>query len=596
MGKPTDTSTTSVPIRIVQTETAWQHVRQALRSCNMLAVDILTDGHDPRTDQVRILTLATVDEVYVLDVSHLRDLGALVELFRDPRRLKIMHHGKRVLLFLAELLDFQEPLGRLCVTVFDTLLAAQLLQHVSREVELSELVRLKLNQELPVPSVLDGHLQPSQNLLELAGRSTATLFPLRQVLRDELVRADLVTVAKLEFDLVPVVADMERTGIYINLAEWNKTWEVYRKQREELSRAVSESLGSHMPRSLFGTPLFNPDSPQQTLEALKRIGLDLPHTGDSLLRQYADRFPAVRDLLAYRGVAKLISSCGDVFPQYVHPKTKRIHPTFHQIGARTGRMSCSEPNVQQVPKRTDIRSCFQAAPGNVFVVADYSQVELRVAAALAQDRRMIQAYRKRQDLHRLTASLLTGSSPDKVSPADRDAAKAVNFGLLYAMGARGLARYAKSQYGVDMSVAQAEAFRHRFFAAYQGIRQWHERALRDMQRAERGANVELRSVAGRRFIYHGQQKLTWFLNTPVQSSAADLMKKAMLRVHHALAAAKVGRIIAVVHDELLVEAPAGQGKEIAFIVSREMEAAGAEFFPEVPFEAEARIVPNWAGG
>lgn len=580
-------------VHIVRGPETFVRMLARLGQTRIMGLHVHATGPDPLHDAVRLLLIATDELVFVVDTSKVLDLTGLVPLIQDPGRLKVFHNGKRTLRYLAQLFGYEEPLGTLSPSVFDTFIASQLLGLPQGEGGLRSLAVHHFPQAASLSSddSASGIESESESSVRSLGATAGFLLPLRQVLRGQLIENDLVHVAKIEFDLVPVMADMEQTGIYLNQGAWNQVWAPYYVQREKLTEELGSTLGATMQQSLFGSAVFNPDSQQQTLEALRRLGLDLPHTGESLLRQHADTYPQVRTLLEYRTVAKLISSCGDLFPQYIHSATGRIHASYHQLGARTGRMSCSDPNIQQVPRIKEVRSCFQAQPGNVLVTADYSQVELRVAAALSGDRRMLQAYRDRQDLHRLTASLIQGIRTQDVSDQDRQAAKAVNFGLLYAMGAAGLAKYAQSQYGVTLSLSQAEAFRHRFFNAYTGIRRWHDEAKRLLNTAKEQV-VEVRSVAGRRYRFHGEGRLAAFLNAPVQGSAADIMKRAMVRVHHALTPLR-GRIIGVVHDELLVEVPEETSAQAAAVVRTEMEAAGSEFFDQVPFEAEARVVPGW---
>lgn len=163
-------------------------------------------------------------------------------------------------------------------------------------------------------------------------------------------------------------------------------------------------------------------------------------------------------------------------------------------------MSCGGPNIQQIPRDKQFRACFTAPAGSKLVIADYSQIELRVVAEISKDRRMIEAYRNGEDLHRLTASLLTGKRIEEVLKAERQSAKAVNFGLVFAMGARGLQGYASETYGVDMSLEQAEQFRNRFFQAYQGVAAWHKQLQDHPPR-------ESRTLAGRKFVFGGNSGL-----------------------------------------------------------------------------------------
>ncbi|NLN26715.1 MAG: bifunctional 3'-5' exonuclease/DNA polymerase [Firmicutes bacterium] len=586
------TEASTPTLHLIGDSRALGRVVSALADQHIVGVHLEAQGPDPRTDRAETLYIATPGTVYGVDLQAVRDLSPLLPLITDGKRLKVFHHGKHTLSFLGILLGWTGALGSLSPSLFDTYIASQLLDLNAAGHSVEDLVEQHFPSGLPRPKLAGESPLLSPGVLQGAARAAA-LLPLREVLRPRLIEWDMVRVGKLEFDLVPAVADMELAGISIDMDRWQKVWAPYRARRSALAEKLAHLLGDREQQSLFGAPRFNPDSHQETLEALRRLGLPVTNTGESHLRPSAQRHPAVRTLLEYRDVAKLIDSCGDLFPRFVHPQTGRVHARYNQIGARTGRMSCHDPNIQQVPREPEIRACFRAEPGNVLIVADYSQVELRVAAALSGDPRMLAAYRRGEDLHKLTASLISSIPVDRVGKEQRQAAKAVNFGLLYAMGAAGLARYAATQYGVHMTTQQAEAFRRRFFAAYTGIRQWHDAARRLLAQAAHGS-VEVRSVAGRRYLFNAEARLSTLLNAPVQGSAADIMKRAMVRLHYALAPLH-GRIVAVVHDELLVEVPQVAAAEAASLVRAHMEAAGNEFFPSVPFAVEADVRTAWGG-
>lgn len=242
--------------------------------------------------------------------------------------------------------------------------------------------------------------------------------------------------------------------------------------------------------------------------------------------------------------------------------------------------------MQQIPRNHDFRGCFVPAPGNSMIIADYSQIELRVAAQIARDSRMIEAYRTGGDLHRLTASLVTGSPIEKITKEQRQAAKAVNFGLIFAMGARGLQAYSQDVYNVDMSLEEAEDFRERYFKAYKGIRKWHDSIKNNPPRVSR-------SLTGRRYFHREDAGLAGLYNTPVQGSAADIIKNALGLLEKALKGTKAS-IIAVVHDEILLESPSEFALKAAAILKQTMEEAGKPYMPDVPLVAEAEIASSWA--
>ncbi|HNH84830.1 MAG TPA: DNA polymerase, partial [Acidobacteriota bacterium] len=386
---------------------------------------------------------------------------------------------------------------------------------------------------------------------------------------------------KIEFDCVRAVAEMELAGISLNLDRW----EALRKQistvRDTLAIRLREAFGG----GFLGE--INLDSPTQVQRALAMRGIQVSGTSRWELARFSDH-PEVRLFQEYRKASKLCSAFLDTLPKFIHPQTGRLHPVYEQCLVVSGRFSCHSPNLQQLPHDREFRACFIPAEGHSFVIADYSQIELRVAAQLSQDERMMDAYRANQDLHLLTASLITGKPMGSVTKADRQAAKAVNFGLLYGQGAQGLKSYAKQSYGVDLTLADAERFRDRFFLAYQGIATWHRQTARNQKKIR-----ETRTLIGRRRLIEKPLELPTLLNLPVQGTAADITKLALAKILPQLAPFGA-HIVGCIHDEILLETPTDCAQEVARLLSGAMEAAGNESLGEVPVIAEASIGQTWA--
>jgi DNA polymerase I-like protein with 3'-5' exonuclease and polymerase domains len=291
--------------------------------------------------------------------------------------------------------------------------------------------------------------------------------------------------------------------------------------------------------------------------------------------------------LEYRRVTKAIQSFLSPMPEHIKSTTGRLHPSYYQLGAYSGRFSCGNPNIQQIPRGKEFRECFIPDKGNKLIIADYSQIELRVAAEIAKDDTMLKAYMENMDLHALTASPIANKPIENITKQERQAAKAVNFGLIYAMGARGLQGYAKSVYGVELSLEEAELFRSRFFNAYSGIAKWHDRM-------KKASNIgESRTLSGRRILFGEQPALTGLLNMPVQGTAADIVKKALVMLVP-VTKRLGGSIIATVHDEILLEVPEPSAQEAANELKSIMEAAGAYYLKKVPVVAETIIADSWA--
>ena len=271
----------------------------------------------------------------------------------------------------------------------------------------------------------------------------------------------------------------------------------------------------------------------------------------------------------------------------INSATGRLHPQYGQIGAWSGRMSCWNPNIQQIPRDLNFRTCFVAAPGKKLIIADYSQIELRVAAQISGDKRMIDAYKKGEDLHTLTASLVSDVSVDAVTKAQRQSAKAVNFGLIFGMGAASLQQYAQQSYGVEITLEQAALFRNSFFKAYPGIAGWHKH-IKDTKPTEE------RSLSGRKFIFDKDSGFSGLYNTPVQGTAADIAKVALGMLVKRVKGTSI-KAVAAVHDEILLEADAEEAQQAAVMLKEVMEEAGNSILKTVPCVAEVEIANSWAG-
>jgi DNA polymerase-1 len=290
---------------------------------------------------------------------------------------------------------------------------------------------------------------------------------------------------------------------------------------------------------------------------------------------------------------KKLTSFGDRYAAHINPATGRIHASFAIGGTDTGRLACRNPNIQNPPKESDFRALFAASDGRVMVVADYSQIELRVMALVAQEKTMLAAYRQGIDLHRKTVAALTGVPLDAVTKAQRQLAKAVNFGLLFGQGAAGLAKYAKTQYGVDMSIKQAEQYRQAFFDTYPGLRRWQRRTA---ELAEASHSIKTPSGRVRTFKRkRGKSYYTAFLNTPVQGGAAEVMLAALAALDRRLKGLDA-KLVNVVHDEIVLDVAADQAQAAKTAVEEAMVEGMLSVFPRADCNGlvEAHSGCNWA--
>jgi DNA polymerase I len=397
---------------------------------------------------------------------------------------------------------------------------------------------------------------------------------------------------EIEIPLVPVLARMEANGILIDGDE-------LRKQSADLSRRM---LAAQQKATELAGRTFNLDSPKQLqallfdelkLPALVKTPTGQPSTNEEALEAIADQHELPRIILDYRGLAKLRSTYTDKLPEMIDPDTGRVHTSYHQAGAATGRLASSDPNLQNIPIRTDdgrrIRKAFIAPPGRKLVACDYSQIELRIMAHLSEDAGLLRAFAAGADIHRATAAEVFGKPLDDVSGNERRAAKAINFGLMYGMSAFGLARQ------LDIGRGEAQDYIALYFNRYPGVRDFMERTRKEAH--ERGY---VETVFGRRLyldninarnqgLRAGAERAA--INAPMQGTAADIIKRAMIDIDRWIAPhADRAKMLLQVHDELVFECDAGFVDTLIPEVTTRM-AAAAEL--RVPLVIDSGAGANW---
>ncbi|KAF1702746.1 DNA polymerase I [Pseudoxanthomonas suwonensis] len=396
----------------------------------------------------------------------------------------------------------------------------------------------------------------------------------------------------IEMPLVQVLERIEANGVLVDMEE-------LRRQSADLSRRMLEA--QERATALAGRT-FNLDSPKQLcallfdelkLPALVKTPKGQPSTNEEALEAIADLHELPRIILEYRGLAKLRSTYTDKLPEMVNPETGRVHTSYHQAGAATGRLSSSDPNLQNIPIRTDdgrrIRRAFVAPPGRKLIACDYSQIELRIMAHLSQDAGLLRAFASGADIHRATAAEVFGRPLEEVTVNERRAAKAINFGLMYGMGAFGLAR----QLGIDRG--QAQDYIALYFSRYPGVRDYMERTRE--QARERGfvetvfgRRLHLEAINSRNAAQRaGAERAA--INAPMQGTAADIIKRAMITVDAWLAGhAGRARMLLQVHDELVFEADEDFVPVLVENV-RGLMSSAAEL--SVPLVVDTGIGCNW---
>ncbi|MDP9474162.1 MAG: DNA polymerase [Actinomycetota bacterium] len=388
---------------------------------------------------------------------------------------------------------------------------------------------------------------------------------------------------EIEHRALPAIVWLSNAGVPFDAEGWRE----HLGQVEEEKARLAEELGKRAPEHPEGKE-WNWGSWQQVLQAFGLLGVKLPDTKEETISRC--EHPLAAALLSYKKVSKLTSTYGLSLLEKVE-EDGRIYASWRQIGAATGRMACSNPNLQNLPP--EVRRHVRATEGRVLIKADYSQIELRIAAKISGDERMLEAYERDEDLHSITARGITGK--EEITKEERKLAKAVNFGLLYGQGAEGLRNYARGSYGVEMSLEDARRYRQRFFATYPGIKAWHEHELREYRKG----NPETRTLTGRRRT--GVRRFTERLNSPVQGTGADGLKLALALLHERREECPNALPVLAVHDEIVVECNENRAEEVEAWLEGAMKdgmeavlnSPGTEG-PSVPVEVETEVGKTWA--
>ena len=457
-------------------------VAEAVQGAEFVGVDLETTALSPRDGRIRLLQIATPGETHVIDVFEVGDLSVLKGAL-EAGPVKVLHNAKFDYSFL------RAEHGISLSPIFDTMLAAQILAggNQSPSFALVDVARREAEIELDKSAQReDWSRKLSERQIEYAARDAAVLLPLREKLGEKLKEEELVRISRIEFAAVASIAEMELAGVKLDVARWKELEGVVRKRRDEkaleLDAQFPEPEGM-LPLEGLG-PRLNLNSPQQITDAFRSLGVELVDTKVWTLLKVDH--PAAKILLEYRELQKKLGTYLETYPKFVDPGDGRIHANFLQCRVPTGRLACANPNIQQIPHEDEFRRCFVAEEGYTLVIADYSQVELRILAEVSGDPAFVEAFRNGDDLHRVTAASMYGVTMDEVSKDQRSAAKRINFGLMYGRGAKSLS----AQLGA--SEERGRQLIDEYFTNYPKVRSFLQktasRAMRDRT---------MRTIAGR---------------------------------------------------------------------------------------------------
>jgi DNA polymerase-1 len=575
-----------------------------LTQAKSFAFDTETTGLNPMTTGLVGLSFSPAKgEAYYIPVGHVgleligqlpleEVIAKLKPLMEDQKLAKLAHNGKYDMTVLAQHGITVQNL------TFDSMLAAYLLGEKS--LGLKNLAFARLAAEMTPISELIGTgaktIPMSQveiaRAADYASADADMTLRLAEVFRPELKEQGLWKLfAEVELPLTPVLMRMERNGVALDIDLLKQMSQRLGEQLAKLEENIYDNVGHQ----------FNINSPQQLSNVLFEE-LKLPtarktkggySTSAAILEELRGVHPAVGFILDYRQLSKIKSTYIDALPNLINPKTGRVHTSFNQTRTATGRLSSSEPNLQNIPVRgemgKEVRQAFIAPKGSHLLSADYSQIDLRALAHLSQDESLVAAFRHNEDIHSATAAQVFGVDPAKVTPEMRRTAKTVNFGVIYGMSDYGL------EQASGLSRQEAAAFISAYFEKYPGVKQYLESTK---EKARKEGYVQ--TILGRKRaipeINHANRQLReaaerMAINMPVQGTSADIIKVAMINLDHEMAKRQLkSQMILQVHDELIFEVPQAEQAEMKKLVPDLMTSA---IELSVPLKADVKTGPNW---
>jgi len=601
-------STVDIDVQVVDTLEKLEALAAELTNAKAISFDTETTSTDEMQAELVGISLSVKEGTgYYIPVGHKKGqnlsveqvVSVLREPLTNPKIGKVAHNAKYDYIMMARYGLAVSPL------TFDTMIAEFVIDPGSRNLGLKGLAFVRLGEQMTEIEELIGkgknQLSMAEVDVELAAAYAAAdaeiTLRLMPILREDLKRVgSMKLMEEIEMPLITILADMEMSGVLLDLDFFSEMSDELQNRLNEIAKQVYESVGKE----------FNLNSTQQLSEVLfNRLRLEPPDrsrktasghysTSAAVLENLRGKHEVVDWVLEHRELSKLKSTYLDALPNAVNPTTGRVHTSYSQTGAVTGRLSSSNPNLQNIPIRTElgrrVRNGFIAGPGNVLLSVDYSQIELRIVAHMAEDEGMLTAFRQGQDIHATTAGAIYSVPLEAVTKEMRRHAKAINFGLIYGMSAFGLTR------STELTLAESQDFVEAYFQKFPGVKRYLD-GIRKIA-AEQGY---VETLLGRRRYFPMLKNPTNInlknreereaINAPIQGTAADIMKIAMLKIPEALLKAGLnGKMLLQVHDEIVLECPESELDATARMVRETMEAA----YPlSIPLLTEARWGPNW---
>jgi DNA polymerase I len=563
-------------------------VKALIRGAKLLAIDLETTGLNPRRDRVRLLSITDGKTPLVLDCFE-HDLRPILPELAG--KILVAHNATFDLGFLYHvgLRDIPETV---CTYLMGHVATAGLGggDHGFPRLGLGDCARRWLNRELPKDlqtSSWNGPLSADQ--IEYARRDAIILIPLFHAIqqgKEGLNAAKLNQAMAIECDALRAFVWMSQTGVQFDASKWKANAERTTVELAEVMKKLEESAPKRQKSGAFlfeDMHVWNWDSPAHMQELFERLGFKVESTADAQLAHI--NHPVAGLLRKHRELSKQLSTYGFDWLKYVEPDG-RVYANWRQIGAASGRTSCKLPNLQQIPRDKTRRECFVAPENRCLVKCDYSALQMRIAARWADDKALKKVFHWGSDPHTATAQALLGKK--EVSKRDRQIAKSANFLLIFGGSAAGLSIYAKTNFGVDMPLEEAEKHRNKFFENYWGLARWHSNAASSDY-------PETRSKIGRRRLLPPHCSMTWKLNTPVQADEADGAKKAMGLLWRRRAEHPSARPVIFNHDEIVLECDDSAAEAVKEWLEEAMMDGMESILDPVPCKVDSSIVKTWGG-
>ena len=568
----------------------------------MIQLDIETTSLDPRDGEIRLVQINTGKQIYIIDLWKTGTLGSIPEVLNNPNALT----GEGRPLILGQNLKFEHKwllhkYGIHLWPLFDTYRASAIISNgLHLEHNLGALYSRYLPELKAVKHEFEGGRSDwtkpelSEKQLQYAAEDVAHCDKLKEKLRAKLKKLRLLKIALLEFRAIWPEVAMELNGFAFNKEKWLALAKVNAAKAKEILEVLYRDLPDPYGQvSLPGMGAgFNINSPKQIMMSLNRMGVDIESTDSDTLAMVAKDFPITEQIILYRQYKKRCTTYGPDYLKNVRDDTGCIHTSYYPF-TESGRYASSKPNLQQIPRTADFRSCFIAKEGWRLLVCDYGQIEVRLMAQASQDKVLLEIFRKGQDPYISVAANILGIPYEQVTKKQRQMAKPIVLGYMYGLGAKKMVIYAQSTFGVTMSLKEAQTHRATFFTIYKGVKRYqdHQWAVYKPQQLVYGMGGRLR--------YVGAKAHNEYVNTPIQAGGAFGFKKSLWNVYTRLLrkyGPNIACIIHMVHDEII--ATCIDDDEIANAVQKDIEDGMKEamkgIMPDVLCTADAAQGYDWS--